>query len=59
MVRVDTGRPLEKFTAHNQLLRGGFGCRLDVDGTEKSVQAGCPVSKLLKADVTLDAKLLN
>ncbi len=33
-----TGLPLEKVTVHNQLLGGGFGRRLDVDGTEKSVR---------------------
>ncbi len=33
-----TGLPLEKITVHNQLLGGGFGRRLDVDGTEKSVR---------------------
>jgi isoquinoline 1-oxidoreductase beta subunit len=33
-----TGLPLEKVVVHNQLLGGGFGRRLDVDGTEKSVR---------------------
>ena len=31
-----TGLPLAKITVHNQLLGGGFGRRLDVDGIEKS-----------------------
>ena len=33
-----TGLPLEKVAVHNQLLGGGFGRRLDVDGIEKSVR---------------------
>ena len=33
-----TGLPLEKVTVHNQLLGGGFGRRLDIDGTEKSTR---------------------
>ncbi|MEI9887083.1 MAG: molybdopterin cofactor-binding domain-containing protein [Rhizomicrobium sp.] len=33
-----TGLPLDKVTVHNQLLGGGFGRRLDVDATEKSVR---------------------
>jgi isoquinoline 1-oxidoreductase beta subunit len=33
-----TGLPPEKVAVHNQLLGGGFGRRLDVDGTEKSVR---------------------
>jgi isoquinoline 1-oxidoreductase beta subunit len=33
-----TGLPLERVAVHNQLLGGGFGRRLDVDGTEKSVR---------------------
>jgi isoquinoline 1-oxidoreductase beta subunit len=33
-----TGLSLEKVAVHNQLLGGGFGRRLDVDGTEKSLR---------------------
>ena len=33
-----TGLPLDKVIVHNQLLGGGFGRRLDVDGTEKTVR---------------------
>jgi isoquinoline 1-oxidoreductase beta subunit len=33
-----TGLPLEKVTVHNQLLGGGFGRRLDVDGIEQAVR---------------------
>ncbi|MEI9989869.1 MAG: molybdopterin cofactor-binding domain-containing protein [Rhizomicrobium sp.] len=33
-----TGLPLAKVTVHNQLLGGGFGRRLDVDGIEKTVR---------------------
>ena len=33
-----TGLPPGKVTVHNQLLGGGFGRRLDIDGTEKSLR---------------------
>ncbi|HEY4366776.1 MAG TPA: molybdopterin cofactor-binding domain-containing protein [Steroidobacteraceae bacterium] len=33
-----TGLPLEKVTAHNHVLGGGFGRRLEVDGVEKAVR---------------------
>jgi len=33
-----TGLPLQKIAVHNQLLGGGFGRRLDVDGIEKTVR---------------------
>jgi isoquinoline 1-oxidoreductase beta subunit len=33
-----TGLPLEKVQFHNQLLGGGFGRRLEVDGVEKAVR---------------------
>ncbi|MDB5740487.1 MAG: aldehyde dehydrogenase [Alphaproteobacteria bacterium] len=33
-----TGLPLEKVAVHNQLLGGGFGRRLETDGTEKAVR---------------------
>ncbi len=43
-----TGLPLEKVTVHNQLLGGGFGRRLDVDGTEKSVRVAQKVDGPVK-----------
>ncbi|WP_348644331.1 MULTISPECIES: molybdopterin cofactor-binding domain-containing protein [unclassified Mesorhizobium] len=33
-----TGLPIEKVIIHNQLLGGGFGRRLEVDGIEKAVR---------------------
>jgi isoquinoline 1-oxidoreductase beta subunit len=33
-----TGLPLDKVVLHNQLLGGGFGRRLEVDGVEKAVR---------------------
>jgi isoquinoline 1-oxidoreductase subunit beta len=33
-----TGLPLEKVTVHNQLIGGGFGRRLEVDGIEKAAR---------------------
>jgi isoquinoline 1-oxidoreductase beta subunit len=33
-----TGLPLDKVILHNQLLGGGFGRRLEVDGVEKAVR---------------------
>jgi isoquinoline 1-oxidoreductase beta subunit len=42
-----TGLPAEKVTVHNQLIGGGFGRRLDIDGIEKGVRVasrlGTPV----------------
>jgi isoquinoline 1-oxidoreductase beta subunit len=33
-----TGLPLEKVTAHNHLIGGGFGRRLEIDGVTRAVQ---------------------
>jgi isoquinoline 1-oxidoreductase beta subunit len=43
-----TGLPLAKITVHNQLLGGGFGRRLDVDGIEKSVRIAQKVEGPIK-----------
>lgn len=43
-----TGLPLDKVTVHNQLLGGGFGRRLDVDGTDKAVRVAQKVDGPLK-----------
>ena len=43
-----TGLPLAKVTVRNQLLGGGFGRRLDVDGTEKSVRVAQKVDGPVK-----------
>lgn len=43
-----TGLPLDKVTVHNQLLGGGFGRRLDVDGTEKAVRIAQKVDGPIK-----------
>jgi isoquinoline 1-oxidoreductase beta subunit len=43
-----TGLPLDKVTVHNQLLGGGFGRRLDVDGTEKAVRVAQKVEGPVK-----------
>jgi len=43
-----TGLPLDKVTVHNQLLGGGFGRRLDVDGTEKAVRVAQKVDGPVK-----------
>jgi isoquinoline 1-oxidoreductase beta subunit len=43
-----TGLPLEKVTVHNQLIGGGFGRRLDVDGIEKSVRVAQKVDGPVK-----------
>ncbi|HEY4940685.1 MAG TPA: molybdopterin cofactor-binding domain-containing protein [Rhizomicrobium sp.] len=43
-----TGLPLDKVIVHNQLLGGGFGRRLDVDGTEKSVRIAQKVDGPIK-----------
>jgi isoquinoline 1-oxidoreductase beta subunit len=43
-----TGLPLEKITVHNQLLGGGFGRRLDVDGIEQAVRVAQKVDGPVK-----------
>ncbi len=43
-----TGLPLQKVVVHNQFLGGGFGRRLDVDGTEKAVRIAQKVSGPVK-----------
>lgn len=43
-----TGLPLQKITVHNQLLGGGFGRRLEVDGIEKAVRVAQKVGGPLK-----------
>ena len=43
-----TGLPLAKIAVHNQLLGGGFGRRLDVDGIEKSVRIAQKVDGPIK-----------
>ncbi len=47
-----TGLPLEKVTVHNQLLGGGFGRRLDVDGIEKAVRVAQKVDGPVKVVYT-------
>ncbi|MDB6043946.1 MAG: Aldehyde dehydrogenase [Gammaproteobacteria bacterium] len=43
-----TGLPLEKVTVHNQLIGGGFGRRLEVDGVEKSARIAKEVDSPVK-----------
>ena len=43
-----TGLPLEKVQFHNQLLGGGFGRRLEIDGIEKAVRIGQQVDGPVK-----------
>jgi isoquinoline 1-oxidoreductase beta subunit len=43
-----TGLPLEKVQFHNQLLGGGFGRRLEIDGVEKAVRIAQHVDGPLK-----------
>ncbi|MGD0190650.1 MAG: xanthine dehydrogenase family protein molybdopterin-binding subunit [Rhizomicrobium sp.] len=43
-----TGLPLQKITVHNQLLGGGFGRRLDVDGIEQAVRVAQKVDGPVK-----------
>jgi isoquinoline 1-oxidoreductase beta subunit len=43
-----TGLPLEKVIVHNQLIGGGFGRRLEVDGVEKSARIAKEVSSPVK-----------
>jgi isoquinoline 1-oxidoreductase beta subunit len=43
-----TGLPLEKVTAHNLLIGGGFGRRLEVDHIEKSVRVAQRVAGPVK-----------
>ena len=43
-----TGLPLEKVTVHNQLLGGGFGRRLDVDGIEQAVRVAQKIDAPVK-----------
>ena len=43
-----TGLPLGKVIVHNQLLGGGFGRRLEVDGVEKAVRVAQKVSGPVK-----------
>ncbi len=43
-----TGLPLDKVAVHNQLLGGGFGRRLEVDGIEKAARIAKQVSGPLK-----------
>lgn len=47
-----TGLSLEKITVHNQLLGGGFGRRLEVDGTEKALRIGQKVDGPVKVVYT-------
>ena len=47
-----TGLPLEKVTVHNQLLGGGFGRRLETDGTEKAVRIAREVDGPVKVIYT-------
>jgi isoquinoline 1-oxidoreductase beta subunit len=47
-----TGLPLAKITVHNQLLGGGFGRRLEVDGTEKALRIGQKVDGPVKVVYT-------
>jgi isoquinoline 1-oxidoreductase subunit beta len=43
-----TGLPLDKVTVHNQLLGGGFGRRLEVDGIEKAVRIALKIDGPVK-----------
>jgi len=43
-----TGLPLEKVFVHNQIIGGGFGRRLEVDGIEKAVRIAQKVDGPLK-----------
>jgi isoquinoline 1-oxidoreductase beta subunit len=43
-----TGLPLAKIAVHNQLLGGGFGRRLEVDGIEKALRVAQKVDGPLK-----------
>jgi isoquinoline 1-oxidoreductase beta subunit len=43
-----TGLPLEKVIIHNQLIGGGFGRRLEVDGVEKSARIAKEVDSPVK-----------
>ena len=43
-----TGLPLEKVAVHNQLLGGGFGRRLDIDGIEQAVRVAQKVDGPVK-----------
>jgi isoquinoline 1-oxidoreductase beta subunit len=43
-----TGLPLEKVIVHNQLIGGGFGRRLEVDGVEKSARIAKEVDSPVK-----------
>ncbi|MEJ0027286.1 MAG: xanthine dehydrogenase family protein molybdopterin-binding subunit [Rhizomicrobium sp.] len=43
-----TGLPLDKVTVHNQLLGGGFGRRLDIDGIEQAVRVAQKVDGPVK-----------
>ena len=47
-----TGLPLAKITLHNQLLGGGFGRRLEVDGIEKALRVGQKVDGPVKVVYT-------
>jgi isoquinoline 1-oxidoreductase beta subunit len=43
-----TGLPLDKVVVHNQLLGGGFGRRLDIDGVEQAVRVAQKVDGPVK-----------
>ncbi len=43
-----TGLPLDKVKVHNQLLGGGFGRRLDIDGIEQAVRVAQKVDGPVK-----------
>ena len=43
-----TGLPLDKVIVHNQLLGGGFGRRLDIDGIEQAVRVAQKVDGPVK-----------
>jgi len=43
-----TGLPLDKIKVHNQLLGGGFGRRLDIDGIEQAVRVAQKVDGPVK-----------
>jgi len=47
-----TGLPLEKVSVHNQLIGGGFGRRLDIDGIEKALRIAQKVSGPVKVVYT-------
>jgi len=47
-----TGLPFAKITLHNQLLGGGFGRRLEVDGIEKALRVGQKVDGPVKVVYT-------